>query len=70
MKIRRKKCKKRYLGGKYVYEYVQLLVCLPSKYHQSVYPLLEKDFDTRLKVENNKIHIVMEARENVSVFRK
>jgi len=70
MKIRRKKCKKRYLNGKYVYEYYQYSIGFPVYYHESIVPLLETDYEMYLAVENKNIYIALEARENVSVPRK
>jgi hypothetical protein len=70
MKIRIKKSKKSYLDGKYVYKYIQYLVCIPKDYHESIHPLLETDYNTHLIVKNKTIFIVMQPRENVSVPRK
>ena len=70
MKIRRKKCKKRYLNGKYVYEYDQYSMGFPSYYHEFIVPLLETDYEMYLAVENKTIFIALEPRENISVPRK
>ena len=70
LKIRRKKCKKRYLNGKFVYEYDQYSMGFPSYYHESIVPLLKLDYEMYLVVENKNIYIALEPRENVSVPRK
>jgi len=71
MKIRRRKSKKRYLGKKNVYEYEQLSIGLPSRFHKVVEPFLGKDLDINVKREGNfKVVIVLKPRENVSGTRK
>jgi hypothetical protein len=70
VKIRIKKSKKSYLDGKYVYRYIQYLVCIPKDYHEAIIPLLETDYDIHLTVKNKTIFIVMRPRENVSVPEK
>jgi hypothetical protein len=70
MKIRCRKSKKRYLGKKNVYEYETLSIGIPSKYHKDVEPFFGKDMDMSLKVEKDRIVIVLEPRENVSADRK
>jgi hypothetical protein len=58
------------LGKKNVYEYGTLSVGIPSKYHKDILPFLDKDLHMKLKVEKNRIVIVLEPRENVSADRK
>lgn len=71
MKIRRRKSKKRYLGAKNVYEYEQLSVGLPARFHKVVEPFLGKDLDMNVKTDgNSKVVIVLTPRENVSGDRK
>ena len=70
MKIRCRKSKKQYLGKKNVYEYEQRSICIPSRYHKDVEPFLGSDLDMILKAEKNKVVIVLESREKVSVNRK
>ena len=61
---------KPYLGKKNVYEYEVLSIGIPSRFHKDVEPFLGKDFELSLKAEKNRIVIVLEPRENVSVNRK
>jgi len=70
MKICRRKSKKPYLGKKNVYEYEVLSIGIPSRFHKDVEPFLGKDLGVSLKANNDRIVIVLEPRENVSVNRK
>ena len=71
MRIRRRKCRKRYLGKKGVYEYERLSVDLPAKFRDAVEPFLNKDLDVDVKREgDDKLVIVLTPRENVSGARK
>jgi hypothetical protein len=71
MKIRRRKSKKRYLGEKNVYEYEQLSIGIPAKFHEDVEPFTGKDLDMKVKTEGkSKVVIILKTRENVSVDRK
>jgi hypothetical protein len=70
MKIRCRKSKKRYLGKKNVYEYDALSIGIPSRYSEDVEPFLGKDLVMNLKIEKNRIIIVLDPRENVSADRK
>lgn len=71
MKIRRRKSKKRYLGDKNVYEYEQLSIGIPAKFHEAVEPFIGKDLDMQVKAEGkSKVVIVLKPRENVSADRK
>jgi hypothetical protein len=70
MKICRRKSKKPYLGKKNVYEYEVLSIGIPSRFHKDVEPFLGKDLELSLKTQNDRIIIVLEPRENVSVNRK
>ena len=71
MKIRRRKSKKRYLGDKNVYEYEQLSIGIPAKFHAVVEPFAGKDLDMNLKTEGkSQVVIVLKPRENVSADRK
>ena len=60
MKIRRRKCRKRYLGGKKVYEYERLSVGLPAKFSDAVEPFLNQDLDVDVRREGEgKLVIVL-----------
>lgn len=69
MKIHRRKSKKRYLSKKNVYEYDVLSVTIPTKFHKTVEPFLDKDLNIEVKSDNNKITIVLKPRKNVSANR-
>jgi hypothetical protein len=69
MKNRCRKSKKQYLGKKNVYEYDVLSIGIPSRYSKDVEPFLGKDLAMNLKIEKNRIIIVLEPRENVSADR-
>lgn len=71
MKIRRRKCRKRYLGKKGIYEYERLSVDLPAKFRDVVEPFLDQDLDMDVKKDgDNRVVIVLTPRENVSGARK
>ena len=71
MRIRRRKCRKRYLGKKSVYEYERLYVELPVKFSDALEPFLGQDLDVDVKREgDNRLVIVATPRENVSGVRK
>jgi hypothetical protein len=70
MKIRRRKSRKRYLGKKNVYEYDALCIGIPSRFRKDVAQFLDKDLKMSLKAEKNRIVIILEPRENLSVNRK
>ena len=70
VKICRRKSKKPYLEKKNVYEYEVLSIGIPSRFHKAVEHFLGKDFELSLKTEKNRIVIVLEPRENVSVNRR
>ena len=71
MKIRRRKCRKRYLGKKGVYEYVRFFVDFPAKFRDAVEPFLDQKLDIDVKREgNDRLVIIVTPRENVSGTRK
>ena len=54
------KSRKRYLGGKEVYEYERLSVHLPAKFRGAVEPFLNKDLDVDVRREGEgKLVIVL-----------
>jgi len=71
VRIRRRKCKKRYLGKKGLYEYERLYVDIPAKFRDAVEPFLNQDLDVDVRKEGeDKLVIVAAPRENVSGTRK
>lgn len=49
MKIRKRKCRKRYLGDKKVYAYDRLSLDFPVEFHNDMEPFLGKDLARKLK---------------------
>jgi len=70
MKIRSRKSKKVYLGKKSIYEYEALSIGIPSRFRKDVEAFLDEDLKMRLKAEKNRIVIVLEPRENISVNKR
>ena len=71
MRIRRRKCKKRYLGKKGVYEYERFSVDIPAKFRGVVESFLSKDLDVDVRKEgDDKLVVVAAPRKNVSGPRK
>ena len=63
MRIRRVKSRKRYLGGKKVYEYERLFVGLSAKFRDAVEPFLNQDLDVDVRREgDDKLVIVLHLR--------
>jgi len=60
MKIRKRKCKKRYLGDKRVYAYDRLSLDFPAEFHNDLEPFLGKDLDMTVKNEaNDKLIVIL-----------
>ena len=70
MKIRRRKCRKRYLGKKSVYEYERLSLDFPAKFRDAVEPFLDRNLDIHVKREGNDKLVIIVTLENVSDARK
>jgi len=60
VRIRRIRSRKRYLGGKRVYEYERLFVGLPAKFRDAVEPFLNRDLDVDVRREGgDKLVIIL-----------
>lgn len=59
MKIRKRKCKKRYLGEKRVYAYDRLSLDFPVEFHDNIEPFLGKDLAMTIKNEADEKLIVI-----------
>jgi hypothetical protein len=62
--------KKLYLNAKHTYEYTRIFLDVPSKFHGIIKPLLKRDFDTEVTVEEDRVVITLTPRGNVSACRK
>ena len=62
--------KKLYLNAKHTYEYDRIFLDVPSKFHGIIKPLLKRDFDTEVTVEEDRVVITLTPRGNVSACRK
>jgi len=70
VKIQRRLSKKRYLDGKYTYEYERYYIEIPRKHRSKIKPLLNQELKIEVKKANNKIVITLTPIENVSARRK
>ena len=58
-RIQRRVSKKQYLKTKRTYEYERLSLDIPQKYHKTIRPLLEQDFDVEAKLENDSVILTL-----------
>ena len=70
VKIQRKLSKKRYLAGKYTYQYERYFIEIPKKYKDKIKPLLNQELKIEVKKVGNKTLIVLTPTKNVSEPRK
>jgi hypothetical protein len=59
VRIQRRVSKKHYLKTKRTYEYERLSLDIPKKYHKTIAPLLEQDFDVEVKLENDSVILTL-----------
>jgi hypothetical protein len=59
VRIQRRVSKKQYLKTKRTYEYERLSLDVPKKYHKTMTPLLNQDFDLEVKLENDSVIITL-----------
>ena len=59
MRIRRVKSRKRYLGGKKVYEYERLRVEIPSRFKRVVEPFLGQDLEMDVGYREDRVIITL-----------
>ena len=55
----RRVSKKHYLKTKRTYEYERLSLDIPKKYHKTIAPLLNQDFDVEVKLENDVVILTL-----------
>ncbi len=63
VRIQRRLSRKRYLGGKYAYEYERLSLDIPSKFHKKVKPFLGQDLDIEISVKGSYLIITLTPRK-------
>jgi len=59
MKFQRRVSRKRYLKSKRIYEYERITLDIPRKYHETIKPLLNQDFETKVTIEKDAIVITL-----------
>jgi len=63
VRIQRRLSRKRYLGGKYAYEYERLSLDIPRKFHKRVEPFIGHDLDIEISVKDNCLVIALTPRK-------
>ena len=63
VRIQRRLSRKRYLGGKYAYEYERLSLDIPRKFHKRVKPFLGQDLDVEVSTKDNCLVIALTPRK-------
>jgi len=64
VKLYRRVGRKRYLGGKYTYEYERIYVPIPSRFHNKIRHLLNHRLNINLTDDQDGILITLHPREN------
>jgi hypothetical protein len=59
VRIQRRVSKKRYLKTKRTYEYQRLSLDIPKKYHKTIAPLLNQDFDVNVRLEEGSVILTL-----------
>jgi hypothetical protein len=68
VRIQRRVSRKRYLNSKRVYEYERVSLHIPRKYHETIKPFLDKDWQMEIVVQNGSL-IIMLLPKNPSEIR-
>jgi len=63
VRIQRRLSRKRYLDGKYAYEYERLSLDIPRKFHKKVQPFLKQDLDIEISVKGCCLVIALTPRK-------
>ncbi|MBS7635738.1 hypothetical protein KEJ37_00090 [Candidatus Bathyarchaeota archaeon] len=63
VRIQRRLSRKRYLGGKYAYEYERLSLDIPSRFHKMVKPFTGHDLDIEISVKGSYLIITLSPRK-------
>ena len=57
VRLQRRLARKRYLNSKRVYEYEQISLHIPKKFHEAIKPYLNEDLDLGITVEKDALII-------------
>ncbi|MEM3874883.1 MAG: hypothetical protein QXU45_07115 [Candidatus Bathyarchaeia archaeon] len=63
VRIQRRLSRKRYLGGKYAYEYERLSLDIPHKFHKTVKPFIGQDLDIEISLKDGCLVIALTPRK-------
>jgi hypothetical protein len=63
VRIQHRLSRKRYLEGKYAYEYERLSLDIPTKFHKKVKPFLKQDLDIEISVKGSYLVITLTPRK-------
>jgi antitoxin component of MazEF toxin-antitoxin module len=63
VRIQRRLSRKRYLGGKYAYEYERLSLDIPRKFHKKVKPFIGQDLEIEISVKGSYLVIALSPRK-------
>jgi len=63
VRIQRRLSRKRYLGGKYAYEYERLSLDIPRKFHKKVKPFIRQDLEIEISVKGSYLVITLTPRK-------
>ncbi|MEM2129608.1 MAG: hypothetical protein QXZ70_03310 [Candidatus Bathyarchaeia archaeon] len=58
-RFHRRVSRKRYLKSKCIYEYERITLDIPRKYHETIKPLLNQDFEIKVVMERDAIVITL-----------
>lgn len=70
VKIQRRLAKKKYLDGKYTYEYERFYIEIPKKYHEHVKWLVGRDLKMEVEKLDGRLVIVLSPPQVTSASRK
>jgi hypothetical protein len=59
VRIQRRVSKKQYLKTKRTYDYERLSLDIPKKFHKTIRPLLNRDFDVEVKLESDSVILTL-----------
>jgi len=63
VRIQRRLSRKRYLSGKYAYEYERLSMDIPRKFHKKVKPFIGQDLNIEISVKGDYLVITLSPRK-------
>ncbi|MCJ7431062.1 hypothetical protein MUO83_07635 [Candidatus Bathyarchaeota archaeon] len=59
VRLQRRLARKRYLNSKRVYEYERISLHIPKKFHETIKPYLNQDFDLRVTIEKDPLVVTL-----------